>query len=158
MIFTSSTVFSCFVLYVPFLWLRSRLSRRVDLVVLNIPREMFVITPLDRLVVIASCKQQDFDRKVQMRKARQPNALGHSCLLDHNRGARFERNQQPAAHLETFRKTRFQTDYLFVQRIDPNHANQFRNQTLLAITRLETWARPEIENDRLAACQQLASR
>src|SRR6476619_4564673 len=118
---------------------------------------MLVITPLDRLVEIAARKQQHLNRKIDMCEAWQPNPLRHSRLLDHQRRARLQRYEQATGHLESFRQTRFQADHLFVYRIDPDHSDQLRNQTLFAILWLEPCARTKIENDRLTTRQQLTT-
>src|SRR5689334_10678772 len=119
---------------------------------------MPVLTPLDRLVVIAATKQQNLNRQIYLRKLRQPNALRHPCLFYNQRRSGFERNQQPAGHLESFRQTRFQSDHLLINRIDPHDTDQLRNQTLLACLRLESHSWTKVKNDRLASLKHLATR
>ncbi len=104
---------------------------------------MPVVAPLDRLVVIAAAKQQNLHRQIHLRKLRQPNTLRHPRLLHHQRRARLQRNQQSTSHLETFRQTRFESNHLLINRIDPNDADELRNQTLFAILRMESWTRPK---------------
>src|SRR5689334_21589508 len=130
----------------------------IDFVILHVAREMFIVTPLDRLVVIATSEQQHLNRKIDVREARQPNTLLHPRLLNHQRRTRLQRHEQPAGHLVSFREARFQTYHLLINRIDPNDADQLRNQTLFTRLRLESGARTEIKNDRLAAFQQLLTR
>src|SRR5689334_15241452 len=130
----------------------------IDFVILHVAREMFIVTPLDRLVVIATSEQQHLNRKIDVREARQPNTLLHPRLLDHQRRTRLQRHEQAAGHLESFREARFQTYHLFINRIDPNDADQLRNQTLFTRLRLESGARTKIENDRLATRQHLTAR
>src|SRR5690348_1076805 len=108
---------------------------------------MFVVAPLDRLVVIAAAQQQHLNRKIDVRETRQPNSLLHARLLDHQRRARFQRHEQPAGHLEPFSETRLESDHLLVDWINPNDADEFRNQTLFTTLRLESRARTKVEND-----------
>src|SRR5215510_3488318 len=118
------------------LWLR--FCRRFDLVALDVARKVLVLAPLNRLVVITTTKQQHLNRKIDVREAWQPNTLLHSRLLDHQRRAGLQRDEHTAGHLEPFRQARFQPDYLLVYRIDPDDANQLRDQTLFAILWLES--------------------
>src|SRR6185436_836652 len=71
---------------------------------------------------------------------------------------RLQRNQQPARHLESVSQTRFQSNHLLVNGIDPNDTDQFCNQTLFAVLWFEAVARTKVKNDRLAAAQCFASR
>src|SRR5215212_3803587 len=119
---------------------------------------MFVVAPFNCFVVIAAAQQEYLHRKIYLREARKPDTLVHSPLFHHERCSRLERNQQPSSHLKAFRQTRLQPDHLLVNRIDPHDANQFGDQSLLTIFWTEPGTRSEIENDRLAALQNLTSR
>src|SRR5262245_44828728 len=119
---------------------------------------MFVVAPFDRLIVIAAAEQQYLHGKVDLRKARQPNALGHTRLVDHQRRAGFERRDETAGYLEAFRQTRFQTNYLLVNRVYPNDPDQFCDQALFTVLRSKTGFGSEVEDDRFAAFPLLAAR
>src|SRR6185436_8425653 len=70
---------------------------------------------------------------------------------------RLQRNQQPARHLESVSQTRFQSNHLLVNGIDPNDTDQFCNQTLFTVLWFEAVAWAEVKNDRLAAAKCFAS-
>src|SRR5947207_14968902 len=58
--------------------------RRVEFVVADATREVFVVAPFDCLVIVAAPKQQHSNREVDLRHTWQPYALHHTRLFHHN--------------------------------------------------------------------------
>src|SRR5687767_5317517 len=119
---------------------------------------MFVVAPLDGFVHIPSAEQQHFYRQVDPGQPRKPDALLHPRLLDDESSAGTQREQQPACHLETLGESRFKAHYLLINRINPDNADNFRDQVLLAVTGPVARTRPKIEDHSVTFTKPFAPR
>ena len=112
---------------------RRNSRRRLELVIGHLAFEMSVVAPLDGFVHIPSAEQQHLYRQVDLGQARQPDALIHTCLLNDESSAGSRRSNNPPAILK-LGESRFKAHYLLINRINPDNADNFRDQVLLAVT------------------------
>src|SRR5215207_9469438 len=134
------------------------LPGRVELVLAGLGAETFEVGELVRRVDAQALEEHDAGRGVDLRVARQPDAVFEPRLLEEEGRARLDRGEQPAAHLERLDQPRFEPHHLPLRGVDPDDAAQLRDERLAAARGLEAGARPEVEDDHVAVAEALAAR
>src|SRR5215216_3888800 len=139
-------------------WVLALLLGRVELVLAGLGAEALEVGELVRLVDAHALEEHDAGRGVDLRVAREPDAVFEPRLLEEEGRARLDRGEQPAAHLERLDQTRFEPHHLPLRGVNPDDAAQLRDERLAAVRGLEAGARPEVEDDHVAVAKALAAR